>query len=143
MRFLGTVITWIAASAIAYGLAAVFSQTMVLNNLAAMGAEVTVGIRWESTVDAVGGLTAYLAVIAAGFLVAFYIASLVKALIPALSFIAYPVAGAGAIGVALMLMKFQYEVYPIGGVDQPVGFWLQIFAGFIGGVVFEAFRPRD
>ncbi len=142
MRFGGIVISWLVAAVVGYACASAASTFITLNQLASLGAEVSLSTRLSSTWADILGLTSYLMVIAIGFLAAFYIASLVKAFIPVLAPIAYPIAGAGAIMTALELMKWQFDIYPIAGAQDPIGYWMQIAAGAIGGLVFELLRPK-
>ena len=145
MRLLGLLIAWLGAALVAYVLAAVASQQVVLSGIDAYR-PVPLGVNLRTTLDALVAQpigTLYFAVIAIGFLVAFYVANLVKAFVPALSGIAYPTAGAAAIVAALVLMRAQYDIVPILGAQSAYGFWLQVAAGVLGGVVFELARPKD
>ena len=144
MRVLGSFFAWALASLVAYVLAGVASQQVVLAGVDAYR-EVPLGLNARTTLAALVALpigALYLGVIALGFVLAFYVASLVKAALPRLSGIAYPTAGAVAIVVALVLMRARYDVVPILGAQTTYGFWLQVAAGVIGGIVFEIVRPK-
>ena len=145
MRTLGLLFAWALSAVVAYVLAAVASQQVVLAGVSRYEA-VGLSENVRTTLDAIVAQpigTLYLAVIAIGFAVAFYVANLVKAALPALSGIAYPTAGAVAIVAALVLMRAQYDIVPILGAQSTLGFWLQVLAGVVGGVVFELARPKD
>ena len=145
MRLLGLVFAWALSSLVAYVLAAAASQQVVLAGVRRYEA-VSLSENLRTTLEAVVAQpigTLYLLVIAIGFLVAFYVANLVKAVVPALSGIAYPTAGAVAIVAALVVMRARYDIVPILGAQETYGFWLQILAGVVGGVVFELVRPED
>lgn len=145
MRLMGLFFAWLAASVAAYVLAAIASHQVVLSGVDAYK-DVPLALNVRTTLDAIVAQpigTQYLAVIAIGFLVAFYIANLVKAALPVLSRIAYPTAGAAAIVTALVIMRAQFDIVPILGAQSTYGFWLQIAAGVIGGIVFEIARPKD
>ena len=145
MRTLGLLFAWALSAIVAYVLAAVASQQVVLAGVSRYEA-VGLSENVRTTLDAIVAQpigTLYLLVIAIGFAVAFYVANLVKAALPALSGIAYPTAGAVAIVAALVLMRAQYDIVPILGAQSTLGFWLQVLAGVVGGVVFELARPKD
>lgn len=147
MRFLGTVIVWIIASGVAYVCAALASQTIAMNEVAALiattGAKLPMADRLSGTIDGAIGLWQMWPVIAVGFLVAFFVASLVKVVVPFLSIIAYPVAGAAAMAAILKLIPVAVPAYDgIPGTATTLGFLAQMAAGMIGGIVFERFRPR-
>lgn len=142
MRFFGNILSWAFAVVVAYVFASIFSTQMVLARLSGMGAEVTMAMRWETTVGDLVGLWQYALAIAVAFAIGFFVASLVKALLPMLAKIAYPTAGATSIAVALGIMFVIYGIVPIGGGQTTPGFILQMLAGAIGGVVFELSRPK-
>lgn len=142
MRAAGNLFAWLVASGIAYVAAAALSQLIVLNGLAELGAPVSAMVRLRSTLDAIIGTPLFLIVIGIGFALAFFVASLIKAALPVLAGIAYPVAGGAAMVAILELMRLQFEVYPILGAQEPLGYALQVLAGALGGVAFELTRPK-
>ena len=145
MRTLGLFFAWALSAIVAYVLAAIASQQVVLAGVGAYK-DVSLSENVQTTLAAIVAQpigTLYVLVIAVGFLIAFYVADLIKAVLPRLSGIAYPTAGAVAIVVALVLMRAQYDIVPILGAQSTYGFWLQVLAGVIGGVVFEILRPKD
>ena len=68
--------------------------------IAAHGVPVGLGDRLNMTAFDISSMVLYLAIIAVGFAIAFIIASLLKRALPGLAGVAYPIAGAAAIGVA-------------------------------------------
>ncbi|MBB4658432.1 hypothetical protein [Parvularcula dongshanensis] len=142
MRFLGTIVAWLAASVIAYVLASIASTQVVLSGVESVGRDVPLNVNIDTTVADIAGLRSYFVVILIGFAIAFFVANLVAAMLPALAPIAYPVGGGMAVAVALFIMKSRYGVMPILGAQTELGLWLQIAAGVLGGLAFELFRPR-
>lgn len=143
MRFFGNLFAWVMASLGAY-LAASFAATQItLSKLAALGAPASIGENISTVFADWQGLYLYLLVIALGFLIAFYVASLVKAMLPSLSLIAYPVAGGGAILAALFAIHQLLDVQLISAAQSELGMATQIFAGVLGGAIFEWLRPKD
>ncbi|WP_051882012.1 hypothetical protein [Parvularcula oceani] len=142
MRFFGIVTAWLAASLAAYLLGSAASTQVTLAGIEALGRDVPLGVNLRTVLHDLGAMISYFAVIALGFAIAFYIASLVAAALPRLSPIAYPAAGGAAIATALALMTWRYGVTPILGAQEAYGFWLQVGAGVLGGLVFELFRPK-
>lgn len=142
MRFLGVLFAWIAASVVAYLLGAAASSMVVLEGVRSVGRAASFEDRLGMIVHDWGAMYAYLVVILIGFAIAFFVADLIKSLVPALAGIAYPTAGAVAIVAALLIMRASFGVVPILGAQDGLGLWLQIGAGVIGGVVFELLRPK-
>lgn len=145
MRFFGNIAAWVTASLVTYVLAAIASHQVVLAGVDRYKG-VDVGTNLRTTVEAVFAqpqVVSFLIAILIGFAVAFFVADIVKALIPVLAPIAYPTAGALAIVAMLKVMEGVYGVVPILGAQETWGFWLQIAAGVIGGIVFELLRPKS
>ena len=142
MRLLGVLFAWIVAVFVAYLAAVIASSSMVLADLVSIGRGVSVGAWLRTVVHDLGAMSLYLAVIAGGFAIAFFVADLVKSALPALAGIAYPMAGAVAIATALGVMEAKYGILPILGAQSGPGLWLQIGAGVLGGIAFELLRPK-
>ena len=133
---------WLAAGIGSYVLAALFSQFVVLMGLMGLGLEISLLDSVSSLTHAVFNMVPYLVVILIGFVMAFGVARGVKKIIPRLAIIAYPVAGAAAIGAALGLMYLRFGVLPILGAQETYGLLMQIAAGAVGGIIFERLRPK-
>jgi len=78
----------------------------------------------------------YLAIIAVALLLGFAIAGLLKRFFPGLSGIAFPIAGAAAMGVTLGAMYIVFQTVPISGARSTMGFLSQVLAGGVGGWIF-------
>ncbi len=142
MGILKTIGAWFGGGLAGYILAALTSQFVVLAGLAGLGLDIPVSDWLASLVHAVPNMPFYLIVILLGFAIALPVARLIKRFLPSLSAIAYPTAGAVAIGTALGLMHAQFGVFPILGAQETYGLFLQILSGAVGGFVFEKLRPK-
>jgi len=97
---------------------------------------VSFGERFNMTMFDISNMWLYLIIILVAFLIAFLIAAILKRFLPRLSSIAYPVAGAAAIGAILGLMYLMFQTIPISGARSTLGFLSQVVAGAFGGWVF-------
>jgi len=129
---------FIAAAVSAYLLGSIFNTQFVIGAHTLGGEPLSTGFgdRLNMTLADIIGTALYLVIIAIGFAIAFIIASLLKRVLPALASVAYPIAGAAAIGVALGLMYMNFQTVPISGARSTVGFLAQMLAGAFGGWVF-------
>lgn len=133
MRFLRWVLALVVAAFATYVLAVVLNSQFVI---AGHNVPVTLGDRLNMTTFDVSNMLLYLAIIAVALLLGFGIAGIVKRFASSLSSIAYPIAGAAAIGGTLGLMYLQFQTVPISGARSALGFASQIVAGGLGGWVF-------
>ena len=125
------------AALVAYVIGSIASSQFVLSHhMEVFDVAVTSSERLAMTLYDVTHMWLYFAIIVIGFLIAFPIASLLKGLLPGLAGIAYPLAGAAAIGAALGLMFMAFGIVPISGARSSLGFAFQLLAGGIGGYVF-------
>jgi hypothetical protein len=133
-----------AAVAIAAVTGSVFHTQSILARLSAVGADIPLKMRVETTVsDFLGLAPQYGLVVAIALAVGFVVAALAKRLLKPLAPIAYPLAGAAALGAALALMAAAFDgITPIAGARGAVGFGLQCLAGGLGGLVFAALTAR-
>ncbi len=102
----------------------------------AHGVPVAWGDRLNMTMFDISSMLPYFVIIAVSFLIAFLIAALLKRFLPRLADVAYPIAGAAAIGVALGLMYVTFQTVPISGARTLAGFIAQMVAGALGGWIF-------
>ena len=98
----------------------------------------------ETFVYNLSGLWLYGAIIAIALLIGFVVAAIVKRVLTPLAPVAYPVAGALAIPLTVVLIE---QVLGGGagimsGARGTVGLALQGLAGLAGGVVFAFLRPH-
>ena len=137
-RFIRILPGFIAASLAAYVAGSILNTQFVIGAHTIGGAPVSTGIRdrLSMTLADITGTVLYLAIIAIGFAIAFLIASLLKRALPGLAGVAYPIAGATAIGVALGLMYMNFQTVPVSGARGTFGFLAQMLAGGFGGWVF-------
>ncbi|WP_108811179.1 hypothetical protein [Sphingorhabdus sp. Alg231-15] len=126
--FGGALITYIVGTTV--------NSQFVMN---AHGVPVTWGDRLNMTLFDISNMLLYFVIIALSFLIAFAIAALLKRLLPNLANIAYPIAGAAAIGAALGLMYMMFQTVPISGARSTLGFLSQMAAGGLGGWIFGRF----
>lgn len=138
--------------ALGYGLAVVittalgaaFHTQMVIGALEQSGATVAPAERLAMTGgDIVGLAPQFGLVMALGLLVGFLVAAVLKRVLKPLAPIAYPLAGAVAVGAALTVMGMAFDgITPIAGARTTIGFGLQCLAGAVGGLVFSVFAGR-
>jgi len=100
------------------------------------GVPITWSDRLSMTMFDISNMLLYFVVIAVSFLIAFLIAALLKRLLPNLANIAYPIAGAAAIGATLGLMYVMFQTVPISGARSAMGFLAEMVAGGFGGWIF-------
>ncbi len=139
MRF----VRWIAALLLAavgtYVLAVIANAQFVI---AAHNVPVSFDDRMNMTAFDVSNMWLYLVIILIALLIGFLIASALKRMLPRLSRIAFPIAGAAAIGATLGLMYWQFQTVPISGARSALGFFSQVVAGAAGGWIFAKFTNR-
>ena len=133
MRFVRWIGALIIASLGTYVVAVIANAQFVIG---AHNVPVSFADRLNMTAFDVSNMWLYLVVILIALLLGFAIAALVKRLVPSLAEVAYPVAGAAALGVVLGLMYIQFQTIPISGARGPFGFASQVIAGGIGGWIF-------
>lgn len=127
----------------AYAIGTVASSQFVMNaHMDVFEVQITASERLSMTLFDLTHMLLYAVIIALGFLIAFPIAALLKRLLPALAGIAYPLAGAAAIGTALGLMYVLFATVPISGARSELGFAAQVLAGAAGGYVFALVAAR-
>lgn len=142
MVFVRTVIAFALASGAAYGLAVGFYTQQVVASQTFV--QYTPAQAFETFRYNLSGLWMYGAIIAVALLIGFLVAALVKRLLRPLAPVAYPVAGAFAIPLTVVLIE---QVLGGGagimsGARGAVGLALQGVAGLIGGAVFALVRPH-
>lgn len=136
---------FVVSAAAAFALASIFHTQMVIDALGKSGAVVSIDTRISMTgSDMIGLAPQFGAVVAIGLAVGFMIAAGLRLVLKPLAPIAYPLAGAAAIAVALALMGMAFDgITPIAGARTPFGFALQCLAGGVGGLVFALIAVRS
>lgn len=132
-KFVRVILAFLAGILTAYLIGVSLNAQFVI---AAHGVPVSLGDRLNMTAFDISSMVLYLVIIAVGFFIAFLIASLLKRVLPGLASVAYPIAGAAAIGVALGLMYMKFQTVPVSGARGMFGFLAQMLAGGFGGWVF-------
>lgn len=131
--FLRFILGLIAGSIATYIIGSIINSQFVMN---AYGVPISFGDRFNMTMFDISNMLLYLVVIAIALLIAFSIAAVLKRFLPRLAAVAYPIAGAAAIGVALGLMYILAQTIPISGARSIAGYLGQVLAGAFGGYVF-------
>ncbi len=144
MAVVRIILGFLAAVAAAFALASAFHTHMVIEALGAAGAALPLDRRLSMTAsDLVGLAPQFGAVIAIALTIGFLVAAGLRRVLKPLAPIAYPLAGAVAIGVALSAMSAAFDgITPIAGARTTLGFALQCLAGAVGGLVFSAIAVR-
>ncbi len=120
-----------------YGLAALFSTQITMNEVARLGLEVSFGERISAAAhDVVGMATAYLPLVAVSLLIAFPVAALVLRFTPVSRTISYMLAGAAAMLALHLIMHGVFEVHPLPAARTALGLAMLTGAGAVGGYVF-------
>ncbi len=135
------VIAFIAAWLATFVLASLAHSQMVLNELQALGINISAGLRFESSLNDMLGLApAYGAVILIALLLGFSVTGfLFKRAAKqnkTLSFWLYPISGFVAILVVHILMHPLLDITLIAGARTTLGLILQCLAGLVGGLIF-------
>ena len=133
MRFVRWIGALIIASLGTYVVAVIANAQFVIG---AHNVPVSFGDRLNMTAFDVSNMWLYLVIILIALLLGFAIAALVKRFLPSLAGVAYPIAGAAALGMVLGLMYIQFQTIPISGARGAFGFASQVIAGGIGGWIF-------
>ncbi len=139
------------AAVVTYVLAATFYAQTIIGELTALGIEVSIADRVQHSIDDIvgmtssafgGKLTTYAGVITIALLAAFPIALGVKSVLKPLAPVAYPIAGAAAVGAVVCAIYATQGPGAIAAIREPVGIALQVLAGLIGGVAFALLKPN-
>jgi hypothetical protein len=112
--------------------------------LGAMGAEIPFGLRLQAVGSDLWGFgPVYALIVAAGFLIAFAVAGLIRRFARGLGPSLHVAAGAAAILTALLSMEALLGMSVVAGARGGLGLALFAAAGALGGAVFARFaKPR-
>lgn len=139
MRALQVLFAYAVAVIVAVVAAGVMHMQVVLAELSRTGVSIGLTDRAASTAVAVRGFLPTLGpVLALGLAIAFGCAAVLKRapLLRRLAPAAYPLAGAAAMAVAVMLMNLEYETTPLASTRTPVGFAAMCAAVGAAGWIF-------
>ncbi len=144
MTAIRIVVGYLLAVVATTAFAAAFHTHMVVAGLKKSGAAIPVNAQLGMTASDLAGLAPqYGMVIGIALLVGFLIAALLRRVLKPLALIAYPLAGAAAIAVALTAMGMAFDgITPIAGARSALGLALQCLAGAIGGLIFSMIAVR-
>jgi len=137
MRIVRILLLWLIAVVVTTGVISIIHSLRIQQGLAELGVVLPVGLRLQTIGrDFVGLAPALGAVVAIALAVGFVVAAVLRPRLPALAGIAYPLAGAVAIYVALFAMHYSYDITPIAGARGTFGLPLFALAGAFGGWIF-------
>jgi len=142
-KFAKTVVAYALAVLATTVLGAVAATQFVLAELSTMQVAVPFGVRLETTMHDIMGMSPTFAPIVAGaLLIAFLVAALLARFIPLEKRRWYLVGGFVAIIAALLLVKALLGGTPIAGAKDTLGLLAQGVAGMVGGWIFAQLFPQ-
>lgn len=134
---------WSTAVLVTTVMASVIQSWQVQSGLINLGVTIPPGLALETALhDFTGMALPVLSVFGVALALAFLAASWLKPRVPLLAPIAWPLAGAAAVGTTLGFMHAQFSMTPLAGARGPDGFILFCTAGAVGGFVFAWLKPR-
>ncbi|MEQ8746028.1 hypothetical protein [Pyruvatibacter sp.] len=134
---LGYLLAVIVMLVLGAGAHAVFNQ----GDLAALGAEFSIGERLSWIAHDIAGMAPlYGAIMGGALLIGFIVAGIVAGFITPLRTIIYMVAGAVAVGVALTAMSQLFEITPITSTRDIDGMIGQLVAGALAGLAYVSVK---
>jgi hypothetical protein len=143
MRVFNIIGRWLVAVIVTTLAASAVHSWIIQRDLIALGAEIPGDVALRSAVgDFVGLAPALGGVLAIALAVAFVVAALLGPRLKIAPLVANPLAGAVAVGVTLLIMRWQMNITPIASAREPLGFALLCGAGALGGLVFAVSRRR-
>jgi hypothetical protein len=143
MRLFNTIGRWVVAVIVTTAAASAAHSWINQRALIAMGVEIPTATAFRTAMgDFIGLAPALGGVLGIALAVAFVVATWLGPRLKVPALLAYPLAGGVAVGVTLMLMRWQMDITPIASAREPLGFALICLAGALGGLVFVGTRPR-
>lgn len=138
-KWIKVAVGYLAAVPTAAVLGCIASTQFMLAGLVGFGMEVPFADRVAATVhDVIGMGPTYGVIIAVALLPAFGIAAVLLRWVPGPGSFWFAVAGAAAIVVAILVVKFAVGGTVIGGGRTPLGLFTQGLAGGVAGWVFAS-----
>ncbi|HPU15838.1 MAG TPA: hypothetical protein PK808_07120 [Polymorphobacter sp.] len=137
MRFLRILTSWLIAVIVTTVGISVIHSLRIQTGLAELGVILPFMLRLSTIGRDLVGLAPTLGpVVAIALAIGFTVAAFLRPRLPALAWIAYPLAGGAAIVVALVAMHYSYDITPIAGARGPLGLPLFGLVGAVGGWIF-------
>ncbi|WP_421861259.1 hypothetical protein [Parvibaculum sp.] len=131
------VLGFVLAVIVATVLGSIAHTQFVLAGLSGLGIEIPVSDRLSTTLQDIAGMGPMFGlIIAIAFLIAIPAAVFVYRLAATQRYLVFGVAGAVALGVALVAMGIVFDITPIAGARNMMGFIAQMIAGAVGGLTF-------
>ncbi len=141
--FARALVAFLLAVLAAYLAAAVLATQAVMSSLAAMGVDVSFGVRLSTTLADLAGMFATFApLLGVALLLGFLVAGGVLRWRPGWRSFGYPLAGFVAVVVMHMLMRMALELTPVAAARSTLGLVGQGAAGAFGGYVFLLVTSR-
>lgn len=142
-NLLSMVPAWSAAVLVTTVIASLLHSWSVQSGLEALGARIPADVAVKTAAADLRGMAVpLLLVFGLALAIGFAVAGWLRPRLPQLAAIGWPLAGAGAIGMALLLMRYEMQITPLAGARGAMGYVLFCGAGAIGGLVFAWVRPR-
>jgi hypothetical protein len=133
---------WATAVLVTTVMASMIQSWQVQAGLIDLGVTIPPGLAVETALRDFSGLALpVLVVFGVALALAFAAAALLKPRLPLLAPIAWPLAGAAAIGTTLGFMHAQFNMTPLAGARGTDGFILFCAAGAVGGTIFAWLKP--
>jgi hypothetical protein len=142
MRFVRTLLAWLAAVAVTAATGSILQTQFNLAAIAAIGAPVPPGVRLQTTLQDLAGFGPLIVLItASGFALAFPVAAWLARRRRAWRATLYTVAGGTALAIAILLMNALLPMTLIGATRWLTGTLALVAAGTLGGRVFALLLP--
>jgi hypothetical protein len=149
-QVLRTIFAFILAVGVGYVVATLLFTSANLIRLSAVGADIAMSDAWRTLIFDLGGMmpspaswTNYGSLMFIGFAIAFAVAALLRLAVlrsPAWQRVVpilFPLAGAIAIGVILLISYSKYEVFMLAGARGAWGATAQCLTGALAGYLFQ------
>jgi len=144
MKFTRPLLRWIVAALVTAVTGSLLQTQFNLAAIAAVGAPVTPGVRLQTTLQDLAGFAPLLWLIsAAGFALAFPVAARLAQRWPRYRHRLYTLAGASALGAALLLTDSIMHISIIAAARAAPGFLALVAAGGLGGWVYARLVSRE
>lgn len=142
MKFAKPLLCWTIAALLTTITGSVLQTQFNLAAIAAVGAPVTPGLRLQTTLQDLAGFAPMFGLVtAAGFALAFPVAAYLARRWPRYRAHLYTLAGASALGAAILIMNNLMNITIIGATRSVPGLLAIVAAGGLGGWAYAALAP--